>query len=132
MNQGHSAMPHLFSKMKKIIIIIFSKKKKKKIKISKNHASIRKVGAFGHASFIFKKKKRLPSSSFQKKKKFKISKNHTSISLGEFGHASSILKKRKSSFPQKSRFSKSCFNLQTRGIQLCLIQVRSPKSKPIR
>ena len=38
-------MPHLFSE-----------KKKKKIKISKNHASISKLGAFGHASSILKKR----------------------------------------------------------------------------
>ena len=76
----------------------FWKKKKKssfpqELRFSKTHASICKLGAFGHASFIFKK--RSSSSSFQKKKKkIKISKNHASISkLRAFGHASSILKK---------------------------------------
>ena len=48
-------------------LIIF---KKKKPKISKNHSSISKLGAFNPASFIFQKKwKRSSSSSFQKKKK---------------------------------------------------------------
>ena len=67
LNYGHSVIPHPF--WKKIIIIIFSTN----IKVFKNHASIRKLGAFNHASFIFKKrkrkKKRSSSSSFQKKKK---------------------------------------------------------------
>ena len=75
-------MPHAFLKKKKkkreIIIIIFSPQKK--IKISKNHASISKLGAFGHASFILKKKKKnhifLKSQGFQ---------NHASICrLGAF------------------------------------------------
>ena len=53
-----------------------------------------KLGAFDHASFIFKKKKKKgpSSSSFKKKKKnqdFKIFKNHLFISkLEAFGSAS--------------------------------------------
>ena len=48
-------------------LIIF---KKQKPKISKNHSSISKLGAFNPASFIFQKKwKRSSSSSFQEKKK---------------------------------------------------------------
>ena len=38
------------------IIIIISSKKKKKFKISKNYASLSKLGAFGHTSSILKKK----------------------------------------------------------------------------
>ena len=59
-------MPHSFSKKEK-------KKKKKRNKISKYHASISKLGAFGHASSILKKKKNhlfLKSQGFQ---------NHASI-----------------------------------------------------
>ena len=56
---------------------------KKKIKISKNHASISKLGAFGHASSILKKKRNhifLKSQGFQ---------NHASICrLGAFNYAS--------------------------------------------
>ena len=39
-------------------LIHFEKKKEKEIKISKNHASISKLRAFGHASSILKKKKK--------------------------------------------------------------------------
>ena len=110
-------MPHSLKKIIKIKIKI-------KIKISKNHASISKLGAFDHDSFILKKRKRnhlfLKYQGFQKscinlqtrgiqpclihfqkkkkkkKKRNKISKYHASISkLGAFGHASSILKKKK-------------------------------------
>ena len=57
---------HFPKKMEEIIIIIFSEKKKKN-KISKNHASISKLGAFGHSSSILKKINHffLKSQSFQ-------------------------------------------------------------------
>ena len=71
-----------------------------------HRAQVFKLGAFGHASFIFKKRDH--HHHLFKKKSINISKNHACISkLGAYGHASSILKKKKkSSFPQKPRFSK--------------------------
>ena len=64
-------MPHSFSK------------KKKKIKISKNHASISKLGAFSHASSILKKRKRNLFFSLNIKV-FKIM--HLFSKLGAFGY----------------------------------------------
>ena len=67
----------------KVIIIIFSKI----IKISKNHVSISKLGAFDHTSSILKKKIIFSLN-------IKVFKNHASIcKLGAFGHASFIFKK---------------------------------------
>ena len=56
------------------MIIIFSKKKKK-IKISKNHASISKLEAFGHASST-------------KKKNQDLQKHTSNSKLGVFDYAS--------------------------------------------
>ena len=87
--QTRGIRPCLIHFQKKIIIIIISKKKKKKkIKISKNHASISKLRAFGHASSILKKEEIIFSSNI------KVFISHASIcKLGAYGHASFIFKK---------------------------------------
>ena len=66
------------------------------IKVFKNHASICKLGAFGHASFIFKK--------------------------GDHHHHL-FIKTKISRLKKKKK--KSSIHFQTRGIQLCLISANS-------
>ena len=91
-----------FQKKKKITVIVFLKNKK---------ASISKLGAFGHASFIFKKKK-----------KIKISKDHASISkLGAFGQASSILEKKKNHLFLKSQGFQNHASICRLGLQVTRI-----------
>ena len=88
-----------------------------------HRAQVFKLGAFGHASFIFKKRDH--HHHLFKKKSINISKNRACISkLGAYDHASSILKKKKKKkhlFLKSQDFQKSCINLQTRGIWPCLI-----------
>ena len=71
-------MPHLFRKKIKI--------KNKTVKVFQNHASICKLGVFGYASSILKKKKKKGNHLFLKSQGFQ---NHASICrLGEFGYTS--------------------------------------------
>ena len=94
-------MPHSFSK--KDHHHHHFKKKKKKIKISKNHASISKLGTFGHVSSNFEKKEIIFSSNI------KVFKGHASIhKLGEF-HASFIKKNNKNKNKNQD-FQKSCIH----------------------
>ena len=76
---------------------------------------------------------------FEKKEKeiifssnIKVFKNHESIcKLGAFDHDSFILKKRKRNqlFLKYQGFQKSCINLQTRGIQPCLIHFQKKRKR---
>ena len=70
-----------------------SLQKKKKIKISKNHASLSKLGAIGHTLSILKKKKKKKEIIFSSN--IKVFKIHASIcKLGAFSYISFIFKKR--------------------------------------
>ena len=70
-----------------------SLQKKKKFKISKNYASLSKLGAFGHTSSILKKKKKKKEIIFSSN--IKVFKIHASIcKLGAFSYVSFIFKKR--------------------------------------
>ena len=73
----------------------------------------------------FQKKKKITVIVFLKNKKASISK------LGAFDHDSFILKKRKRNhlFLKYQGFQKSCTNLQTRGIQPCLIHFQKKKKR---
>ena len=54
---------------------------------------------------------------------------------GAFSHAPSILYNKNHLFSKNQDFQpkkKDSFNLETRGIWLCLIQVRSPISRPVK
>lgn len=55
---------------------------------------------------------------------------------GAFSHAPSILYNKNHLFSKNQDFQpkkkKNSFNLETRGIRLCLIQVRSPISRPVK
>ena len=81
MNQGHSAMPHLFSKMKKIIIIIFSKKKKKSRFPKIMHQFAKQEHSTMPHSFSKKKKDR-HHHLFKKKKIQDFQKSYIHFSRG--------------------------------------------------
>ena len=55
---------------------------------------------------------------------------------GAFSHAPSILYNKNHLFSKNQDFQpkkkKNSFNLETRSIRLCLIQVRSPISRPVK